>query len=84
MWFQFIGKKTSKYYKSTDQHHYFVILYDWMFSTDFFIGNNLISKNQSGFRQGNPCVNQLLIITHDLFPPLDDSLEISAVVYIYI
>ena len=30
----------------------------------FFIENELISSNQSGFKPGDSCVNQLVSITH--------------------
>ena len=33
----------------------------------FFILNELISPNQSGFKQGDSCINQLLSITHDIY-----------------
>ena len=39
-------------------------LYDRMF--EFFLANNLISKNQSSFRSGDSCINQLLSITHEI------------------
>ena len=42
---------------------------------EFFIKNNLISKNQSGFRPGDSCINQLLSIT-SLYQSFDDSLEV--------
>ena len=41
------------------------LLYDRMF--EFFIENNLISKNQSGFRPGDSCINQLLSLTHQIY-----------------
>ena len=53
------------------------LLYDRMF--EFFIANNLISKNQSGFRPGDSCINQLLSITHEIYQSFDDSLEVRAV-----
>ena len=40
------------------------LIYNEMYS--FFIENDLISSNQSGFKQGDSCINQLLSITHDL------------------
>ena len=40
------------------------LLYDKMF--EFFIANNLISKNQSGFRPGDSCINQLSI-SHEIY-----------------
>ena len=45
----------------------------------FFIANNLISKNQSGFRPGDSCINQPLFITHEIFQSFDDNLEVRAV-----
>ena len=40
----------------------------------------LISKNQSGFRPGDSCINQLLSITHEIYQLFDDSLEVRAVI----
>ena len=53
------------------------LLYYRMF--EFFIANNLMSKNQSGFRPGNSCINQLLSITHEIYQCFDDSLKVRAV-----
>ena len=46
---------------------------------EFFIENNLISKNQSGFRPGDSCINQLLSITHEIYQSFDDNLEVRAI-----
>ena len=46
---------------------------------EFFISNNLISKNQSGFIQGDSCINQLLSITHEMYQSFDDNLKVRAV-----
>ena len=32
----------------------------------FFVGNKLISSNQSGFKPDDSCINQLLSITHEI------------------
>ena len=40
----------------------------------FFTSNNLISPNQSGFKPGDSCINQLLSITHKLYKSFDDGL----------
>ena len=40
-----------------------------------FIESNLISENQSGFKLDDSCVNQLLAITHEIFPSPNDKLE---------
>ena len=45
----------------------------------FFISNNLISPNQSGFKPGGSCINQLLSITHEIYKLFDDGLEIRGV-----
>ena len=44
----------------------------------FFIENNLIYKNQSDFRPGNSCINQLLSITHETYQSFDDNLEVRS------
>ena len=47
------------------EHH----IYNEMYS--FFIESDLISSNQSGFKQGDSCINQLLSIAHDIYQSLD-------------
>ena len=46
---------------------------------EFFTDNELISSNQSGFQPGEPCINQLLCVTHDIFQSFGDGLETRAV-----
>ena len=43
--------------------------------------NNLLNSNQSGFRPGDSCVNQLISITHDFYKGCDanPSLEVRGV-----
>ena len=45
----------------------------------FFTENNLISLNQSGFKPGDSCVNQLLSITHQIFKSPDNGHEVRSV-----
>ena len=45
----------------------------------FFIENELISRNQSGFKPGDSCINQLLAITHEIYKSFDDGFEITVV-----
>ena len=45
------------------------IIYNTIFT--YFIENNLISENQSGFKPGDSCINQLLAITHEIFSSFD-------------
>ena len=43
---------------------------------EFFIANELISSNQSGFKPGDSCINQLLSITHEIYKFFDDGYEV--------
>ena len=45
----------------------------------YFSANKPISKNQSGFQLGDPCINQLLSITHEIFTSFDNGLEVRSV-----
>ena len=45
----------------------------------FFITNHLISMNQSGFKPGDSCINQLLSITHGIYASLDEGYEVRGV-----
>ena len=53
------------------------LIYNEMYS--FFIENDLISSNQSGFKQEDSCINQLLSITHDIYQSLDQGYEVRGV-----
>ena len=48
-----------------------------MFS--FFLANNLLAPNQSGFKPGDSCINQLLSITHEIYSSFDDGFEVRCV-----
>ena len=54
------------------------LLYNQMF--EFFIRNDLISQNQSGFKPGDSCINQLFAITHEIYKSFDACLDVRAVV----
>ena len=41
----------------------------------FFIENELIPPNQSGFKPGESCINQLLAITHEIYKSFDDGFK---------
>ena len=41
-----------------------------------FIENDLMSSNQSSFKQGDSCINQILSITHDIYQSLDQGYEV--------
>ena len=45
----------------------------------YFKENNLISEIKSGFKPGNSCVNQLLVVTHKMFSSFDGNYEVREV-----
>ena len=47
--------------------------------SEYFIENDLISPNQSGFKPGDSCTNQLISITHEIYQSLDDGFEVRGV-----
>ena len=53
------------------------LIYNSLFA--FFIVNELISSNQSGFKPGDSCINQLLSITHEIYKSFNDGYEVRGV-----
>ena len=53
------------------------LIYNSLFES--FIENELISSNQSGFKPGDSCINQLLFITHEIYESFDDGYEVTGV-----
>ena len=49
------------------------VLFDSLY--DYFINNNLLTPCQSGFINGDSCVNQLLAITHEIHKNRDANLS---------
>ena len=45
----------------------------------FLIENDLISSNQSGFKPGDSCINQLLSIILEIYKSFDDGFEVRGV-----
>ena len=45
----------------------------------FFLDKGLISANQSGFKPGDSCINQLLSIAHNIYKSFDDGYEVRGV-----
>ena len=46
---------------------------------NYLIDNNLISQNQSGFKRGDSCINQLISITYNVLNLLHEGLELRGV-----
>ena len=46
------------------------LLYNEMFN--FFITNHVLPTNQSGFKPGDSCINQLLSIIHGIYASFDE------------
>ena len=49
------------------------------FSMKCLLVNNLVTPNQSGFKPGDYCINQLLSITHEIFQLFDEGVEVKSV-----
>ena len=45
----------------------------------FLFEDNLILSNQSDFKPGDSCINQLLSITHEIYKSFDDGIEVRGV-----
>ena len=53
------------------------LIYNSLF--EYFIENDLISPDQSGFKPGDSCTNQLISITHKIYQSFDDGFEVRSV-----
>ena len=53
------------------------LIYNSLF--EYLIENDLISPNQSGFKTGDSCTNQLISITHEIHQSFDDGFEVRGV-----
>ena len=49
------------------------LIYNNLFK--YFIENDLLSQNQSVFKPGYSCINQLISITHEIYQSFDDGLK---------
>ena len=77
----FTGKKTNclKNYRSISLVPICSKIFGRLINNDhftFFTHNNLVSLNQSGFRHGDSCFNQLIAISHEIYELFDDGLEV--------
>ena len=54
-----------------------MLIYNSLF--EYFIENDLISPNQSGFKPADSCTNQLISITHEIYQSFDDGFEVRGV-----
>ena len=55
----------------------FELIYNLIY--DFLTKNDLFSPNQSGFRSGDSCINQLLSINHETLNAFDKGLEVRGI-----
>ena len=76
MWFQSI-KKVVKCQETTDLFHYFQYVEKYL--SFYYNINDLISSNQSVFKQGDSCIYQLLSITHEIYQSLDNGFELRGI-----
>ena len=56
------------------------LIYNSLF--EYFIKNDLISPNQSGFKPGESCTNQLISIVHEIYQSFDDGFEVRGVFFL--
>ena len=63
------------FWKVFVQQH--VFFFDWK-RLDISVCD-LIPQNQSGFKPGDSCINQLLSITHEIYKSFDDGWELRGV-----
>ena len=52
------------------------LIFNEMFS--FFLANNLLAPNQSSFKPGGSCINQLLSITQEIYSSFDYGFEVRS------
>ena len=53
------------------------LIYNVMY--DFLAENDILSPNQSGFRSGHSCINQLLSINHEILNAFDKELQVLGI-----
>ena len=53
------------------------LIYNSLF--EYFIESDFISPNQSGFKPGDSCTNQLISIRHEIYQSFDDGFEVRGV-----
>ena len=54
-------------------------IFERILYNNIFEFNHLISHNQSGFKPGDSCINQLLSITHEIYKSFDDGFDVRGV-----
>ena len=87
MWFLLSKKKNKKKVKNycpisllpVSSKIFERLLYGSMFK--FFTENSLISQNQSGFKSGDSCTNQLLSIMHQINKSFDGGHDVWSVFF---
>ena len=53
------------------------LIFNEMFK--LFTENETISFNQLGFKPGDSCTNQLLVMTHEIYKSFDDAFKVRGV-----
>ena len=70
---------TIKTFKITAQFLYLLSVENLLQGNEtftLFLANNLLAPNQSGFKPGDSCINQLVSITHETYSSFDDGFEV--------
>ena len=69
-----VRKEINRFSKTIDL---FLYIYNNLF--EYFIENDLISQNQSGFKPGDSYINQLISLTQEMYQYFDDGLEVRGI-----
>ena len=82
LWFLPIRKIIKRVLKVIVQFHFFQFLVKYLnaYSTTKY-WNNLIPLNQSGFWQGDSCINQFISITHEIYRLLHEGYEVRGMFF---
>ena len=81
-------KMTNNIYQTIGRSHFFRYVENYLnvfYITRcliFLMTNHFISTNQSGFKHGDSCINQLLSITHGLYASFDNKYEVRGVFFV--
>ena len=72
-------KKSDKQILKNYQPYLYIPFVERSSPFEYFIENDLVSPNQSGFKPVGSCTNQLISITHEIYQSFDDEFEVRGI-----
>ena len=76
-------KMTNKLSETIVQFHFYLTVGNYLIACFMtlclFFSKNIFSSNQSGFRPGDSCINQLLSVNHEILIAFDVVLEVRVI-----